>query len=59
MDHATARADDAERGPQASPARHGGQGWRLGLLVVDGHADLDPVAGPGWVRMRTLVPASR
>jgi hypothetical protein len=31
----------------------------LGLLVVDGYADLDPAAGPAWVRMRTPSSASR
>ena len=32
---------------------------RLGLLVVDGYADLDPAADPAWVRMRTPSSASR
>jgi deoxyribonuclease V len=31
----------------------------LGLLVVDGYADLDPAAVPAWARMRTPRPASR
>jgi hypothetical protein len=31
----------------------------LGLLVVDGYADLDPAAGPAWARMRTPRSASR
>ena len=31
----------------------------LGLLVIDGYADLDPAAGPAWARMRTPSPASR
>ena len=31
----------------------------LGLLVVDGYADLDPGGGPAWVRMRTPSSASR
>ena len=31
----------------------------LGLLVVDGYADLDPAADPAWVRMRTPSSASR
>ena len=30
----------------------------LGLLVVDGYADLDP-GGPAWARMRTPSSASR
>ena len=30
----------------------------LGLLEVDGYADLDP-AGPAWARMRTPSSASR
>jgi deoxyribonuclease V len=31
----------------------------LGLLVVDGYADLDPGAGPAWARMRMPSSASR
>ena len=31
----------------------------LGLLVVDGYADLDPAAGPAWARTRTPSSASR
>jgi hypothetical protein len=31
----------------------------LGLLVVDGYADLDPPAGPAWARMPTPSSASR
>jgi deoxyinosine 3'endonuclease (endonuclease V) len=31
----------------------------LGLLVVDGYADLDPAAGPAWGRMHMPSSASR
>jgi deoxyribonuclease V len=31
----------------------------LGLLVVDGYADLDPSCGPAWARTRTARSASR
>jgi hypothetical protein len=31
----------------------------VGLLVVDGYADLDPAAGPAWARVRTPSSASR
>ena len=31
----------------------------LGLLVVDGYADLDPGGRPAWARMRTPSTASR
>ena len=31
----------------------------LGLLVIDGYADLDPAAGPAWARMRTPSSVSR
>ena len=31
----------------------------LGLLVVDGYADLDPAGRPAWARMRTPSSASR
>ena len=31
----------------------------LGLLVVDGYADLDPGGRPAWARMRTPSSASR
>jgi deoxyinosine 3'endonuclease (endonuclease V) len=31
----------------------------LGLLVVDGYADLDPPVGTAWARMRTPSSASR
>ena len=31
----------------------------LGLLMVDGDADLDPSGGPAWVRIRTPSSASR
>ena len=32
---------------------------RLGPLVVNGYADLDPAVGPAWARMRTPRPGSR
>jgi deoxyribonuclease V len=32
---------------------------KLGLLVADGCADLDPAAGPAWARVRTPSSASR
>jgi hypothetical protein len=31
----------------------------LGLLVIDGHVDLDPAAAPAWARMHTRRSASR
>jgi deoxyribonuclease V len=31
----------------------------LGLLMIDGYADLDPAGRPGWARMRTRSSAFR
>ncbi len=43
--------------PPMRAVLHGLSG--LGLLVIDGYADLGPAAGPAWVRTRALGSASR